>query len=191
MNRKILVGVFAVFAVTALGMFGVVSAQSNSQQISVEATYSQRLEEATTDTEKARGVLEEEGARSCQLTANHLKGLHQRAGLTLDYRVATYQTILSETNQLAINVESNDEPASGLRAAIAELSDRVTDFTTSYSQYRAELLEAANIACNEQTELRATVGRTLSALRTSQFHAERIADFAQSELTQSLELNDE
>ena len=183
-----------VVSVVAVGTFGAASAQSSDQPPTAVVTYEQQLEQIAVDAEEARAALEAEGVRSCQLTANSLRGLHLQSQLTIDYRLNIYQEIINQANQLAINIESQDQSAAELRSAIAELSDRVTDFTTSYSQYRAEVLEAANIACNGQTELRAVVSRALSALRTSQFHAERVADFAQddlSEVTESLEQGDE
>jgi len=167
------------------GIVGSVYAQTTRQPLTQQA-YNQQRREVIAETEEQIKQLHEDEARECQLTAQYLRGEYAESQLTLDYRLSSYQVVLDQTNQLAIAVESRDESAVDLRVDLAELSDLVGDFSADYSLYQGELFEAANIACNEQTELRSTVSRALSALRTAEHQAEQVEDYARGALTDTL-----
>lgn len=186
MRRNIVVVVVSLSVAIIFGVVGAVYAQTGSQPNSVQE-YKTVLQTISTEADKEAASLRENGARNCQLSANYLKRLYRQADVTLAYRTDNYQVIIDQANQLAITREASDLSVDELRVVIAELSDRVTDFSASYGLYRAELLEAANIACNEQTELRATISRALSALRTAEFNSERVADYAQGEFARTVD----
>jgi|GEM_PF-2013993 len=185
MRAKFLVVIASVAVAGIAGIVGSVYAQTTRQPLTQQA-YNQQRREVIAETEEQIKQLHEDEARECQLTAQYLRGEYAESQLTLDYRLSSYQVVLDQTNQLAIAVESRDESAVDLRVDLAELSDLVGDFSADYSLYQGELFEAANIACNEQTELRSTVSRALSALRTAEHQAEQVEDYARGALTDTL-----
>lgn len=121
-------------------------------------------------------------ARKCEFVKERLELHVERIeGLVL-IRTEKYQKLVDRLNVLALRVENNDGDATELRSAIQELSDLISQFEANYGQYIAEVRDAVNAACGEETVIKNIVGKALSAMRTAKADASDIKRYVNDEL---------
>lgn len=131
--------------------------------------------------------LEARSARRCEFVRTRLSFRSEQVARTFEYRSTVYQRMLDRLNTLALRAENNNLDATELRAAIVGLSQHVAEFEADYTLYLAEVKNAANTACGEESSLRSQLSVALSALRTSRADAQDINEYVNETVKPALE----
>ena len=154
-----------------------------AQETDETTTKRQEIEQKVEQKQQEReAALSERQAKRCEFVQVRLEAHKQRIEARVDARLTRYQKIIDRLNVLALRIENNDGDATELRAAIAELSDLISEFEVDYRLYIAEVQDALNTACGDSVVTKNVVGKALSALRTAKADAADIRVFVKDEL---------
>lgn len=167
---------------------GVVAHNGQDHSVSELKTELQATHEDIQERRQERASeLEERSARRCEFVRNRLSFQAEHVARTFEYRSTVYQDMLDRLNTLALRAENNELEATELRSAIVGLSQNVADFEADYTLYLAEVKNAANTACSEESSLRSQLSVALSALRTSRADAQDIREYVDESVDPALE----